>query len=94
MTLEILEVHQKINNHQGSNTVPDTSNINKLKQPNRNEPPASENEHITQPNNAQPNSPEQTLSQEEKLNQENLKRIMNSEKTSLPSLRNIEKKYS
>ena len=29
--LEILEIHQKINNQQDSNTVPDTSNINKKK---------------------------------------------------------------
>ena len=35
-------------------------------------------------------TPYQTLSQEQKLNLENLKRIMNSEKTTLPSLRNIE----
>ena len=32
----------------------------------------------------------QTLTQEQKLNLENLKRIMNWEKTTLPSLRNIE----
>ena len=36
-----------------------------------------------------PNNPEQTLSQEQKLNLENLKRMLNSEKTTLPSLRNI-----
>ena len=41
--LEIIEIHQKINNQQGNNTVPDTSNINKQKQLNRNEPPTSEN---------------------------------------------------
>ena len=32
--LEILEIHQKINNEQHGNTVPDTSRINKQKQPN------------------------------------------------------------
>ena len=61
--LEIIEIHQKINNQQGNNTVPESSNINKQKQPNRNEPSSSENRNSTQPNNAQPNNPEQTLSQ-------------------------------
>ena len=77
--LEIIEIHQKIKNQQGNNTVADTSNINKQKQPNRNEPPTWENG-----NSAQPNNPEQTLPQDQKLNLENLKRIMNSGKTSLP----------
>ena len=81
--LEILKIHQKINNEQDNNSVPDTSTIYKQKQPNRNEPPTSENGNATQPINAQPNNPEQTLSQEEKVNLENLKRIMNSEKTTL-----------
>ena len=49
-----------------------------------------ENGNTTQPNNAQSNNSEQTLSQEQKLNLENLKRIMNSEKTTLPSLRNMD----
>ena len=35
------------------------------------------------------NSPEQTLTQEQKLILRNSKRILNSEKTTLPSLRNI-----
>ena len=65
--------------------APDTSNIYKQKQSNRNEPPTSENGNTTKPNNAL-----QTLTQEQKVNLENLKRIMNSEKTTLPSLRNIE----
>ena len=82
--LEILEMHQKINNQQGSNTVPDTSNINNQKQFNWNES-TLENGNTTQLNN-----PEQTLSQEQKSSLENLKGIMNSEKTTLPSLRNIE----
>ena len=59
-------------------TIPDTS-INKQKQLNRNEPSTSENRNATQPNNL-----------EEKVNLENFKRIMNEEKTTLPSLRNIE----
>ena len=78
--LEILKIHQKINNEQDSNTVPDTSNINKQKQSNRNEAPTLENGNSTQPNNSQPNNPEQTLTQEQKVNLENLKRIMNREK--------------
>ena len=52
--------------------------------------PISENENSTQPNTAQPKKTEQTPSQEHKLNLENLKRIMNSEKITLPSLRNID----
>ena len=50
----------------------------------------SENENITLPNNAKPNNHKETLSQEQKINLENVQRIMNSEKTTLPSLRNIE----
>ena len=89
--LEILEIHQKINDQQGSNkTLPGTSNINKQTQPIRNEPPTSENGNLNQPNRVQQNNPEQTLTQEQKLNLENLNRILNSEKTTLPSLRNIE----
>ena len=89
--LEIIEIHQKINDQQsGTNTLPGTLNNNKQKQPIRKEPPTSENENSTQPNTAQPNKTEQTLSQEQKLNLENLKRIMNSEKITLPSLRNVE----
>ena len=40
----------------------------------------------TPQNQTQPNKLEQTLSQEEKINLENFKRIMNTEKTTLPSL--------
>ena len=47
----------------------------------------SENKKITQPNN-----PEQTVSQVQKVNLENLKRILNGWKTTLPSLRNIERR--
>ena len=71
-------------------TLSGTSNINKQKQPIQNEPPTSENGNPTQPNTTQQNNPEQTLTQEQKLILRNLKRILNSEKTTLPSLRNIE----
>ena len=40
--------------------------------------------------NEQPSNPKETVSQEQKINLENLKRIINSKKTTLPSLRNIE----
>ena len=52
------EIHQKINNQLGSDIVSDTSNINKQKQPNRNEPPTLENGKTTQPNNARLNNTE------------------------------------
>ena len=78
---EILEIHQKINNEQDNKTVPDISRIIKQKQPNRNELPTLENENVTQPNNEQPNNPKEALSQEQKINLENLKRVMNSKKT-------------
>ena len=67
----------------------DILNINKQKQSNQNEPPISENRNTTQPNNTQPSNTEQTLTQVQKVNLENLKRIMNGEKTTLPSPRNI-----
>ena len=38
----------------------------------------------------QKKNPEQRLTQEQQVNLENLKRIMNSEKTTLPSVRNID----
>ena len=72
--LEILEKHQKINNEQDSNTVQSTS----------------ENRNATNPNKSPPNNKEQTLTQEQKVNQENFKRIKNGEKNTLPSPRNIE----
>ena len=43
-----------------------------------------------QPKTTQQNNPEQALIQEQKLNLVNLKRILNNEKTTLPSLRNTE----
>ena len=52
--------------------------------------PTSENENTTLPNNTLPSNHEETLSQEEKINLENVKRIMSSKKTTQPSLRNIE----
>ena len=65
--------------------------ILKKKQPIRKDPPTSENENSTQPNTAQPNKTENKHYHKNKsLNLENLKRIMNSEKITLPSLRNIE----
>ena len=88
--LERLEMHQKINNEEDNTTVPDTSRINKQKQPNRNEPPTSQNGNATQPNNAQPTKPKQALQQEQTVYLKNLKRIQKSEKTTLPSLKNIE----
>ena len=42
------------------------------------------------PNDTLPSNQEETLSQEQKINLENVKRIMSSEKTILQSLRNIE----
>ena len=87
--LEVLETHQKTHK-QNYNTVPNTSNGVKQKQLNENELLTSENENTTLPNNAQPNNHKETLSQEHKINLENVQRIMNWEKTSRPSLRNIE----
>ena len=51
---------------------------------------ASANKITTLPNDTLPNNQEETLSQEQKINLENVKRIMSSEKTILPSLGNIE----
>ena len=86
--LEILDVHQKTNT-QDNDTLPDTLRV-KQNQPNRNELPSSRNENATLPNNTQPSNPKETLSQEQKIDLENVKRMMNNGKTTLPSLRNIE----
>ena len=86
--LELLEIHQKTLK-QKNNPVSDTPSGVKQKQPNEKEPQTSANENTTLPNDTLPNNQE-TLSQEQKANLENVKRIMNSEKTILPSLRNIE----
>ena len=65
------------------NTV--TSSDANQKQHTISELPTLENKNATQPSD-----PEETLTQEQQTNVENVKRIMNSEKTNLPSLRNIE----
>ena len=83
--LEILEIHQKINNEQDTNTISDTPIIDKQEQSNRNKLPISENRNTTHPN-----STEQTLTQKQKINLKNVKKIMNGKKTTQPSLRNIE----
>ena len=70
--------------------MPDTSSGVKQQQSNEKELQTSANENTTIPNDTLSNNQEETLSQEQKVNLENVKRIMNSEKTSLPSLRNIE----
>ena len=75
--LEILEIHQKTQTQ--DNTIPNTSRGTNQKQRIRNELPPIENENATVPSN-----PTETLSQEQHTNLENLKRIMNSVKTTLP----------
>ena len=65
--LEILEIHQKTNNNQDTNTITDTLSIDKQEQSNRNELPTSKNRNTTQLNNTQPNNTEQALTQEQKL---------------------------
>ena len=88
--LEIVEIYQKIDNEQDNHRVQDILRIIKQTQPNRNGLPTSENGNATQSNNAQPNNPKEILSQEQKASLENFKRIMKSEKTTLPPLRNRE----
>ena len=56
----------------------DTQSIDKREQSNRSEPPTAENR-----NTAQLNSTKQTLTDEQKINLESLKRIMNEEKGNL-----------
>ena len=53
-------------------------------------PQTSANENTTLPNDTLPNNQEETLSQKQKVNLENVKRTMSSEKTILPLSRNIE----
>ena len=62
----------------------------KQKQSNEKEPQTSANENTTPPNDTLSSNQEETLSQEQKVNLENVKRSMNKETTILPSLRNIE----
>ena len=90
--LEIIEIHQKINDQERRNALPDTPNINKQNQPIQNEP-TSENGDTTQKKPTQQNTTQQNnliLTQEQKLISKNLKKILNREKTTLPSLRNTE----
>ena len=87
--LELLEIHQKPLK-QIYKKVPDTSNIVKQTQSNEKASQTLANENTTLPNDTLPNNQEETLSQEQKVNLENVKRIMSSENTILPSLRNIE----
>ena len=75
--LEILEIHQKTLKQ--NNTIPNTSTGANQKRHTRNALPTPENEIATVPSN-----PKETLSQEQQKNLE--KRIMNNEKTNLPSL--------
>ena len=49
-----------------------------------------QNENTTLPNDTQASNQEDTLSQEQKINLENIERIMSREKPILPSLRNLE----
>ena len=77
--LEILEIHQKTHK-QNYNTVPDTSSRAKQKQSNEKGQLTSANENTTPPNDTLPSNQEETLSQEQKINLENVKRIMSSER--------------
>ena len=81
--LELQEIHHKTHK-QNYNTVPDTSNGVKQKQSNEKELQTLVNENTTLPNDTLPNNQEETLSQEQKINLENVKRIISSEKTILP----------
>ena len=51
--IEILEIRQKTNNEQDTNTISDTQSIDKQEQSNRSEPPTSENRNITHLNNTE-----------------------------------------
>ena len=51
--LEILEIHQKTNNEQDSNTISDTPSIDKQEQSNLNKPPTSKKRNTTQSNNTE-----------------------------------------
>ena len=64
--------------------------INKQKQFNRKQVLTPENRETTQPSNTQQNNTERIQTQEQTVNLEKLKRIINGEKTSIPSQRNIE----
>ena len=81
--LELLEIHQKTLKL-NYNTVPDPSSGVKQKQSNEKELQTSANENTTLPNDTLRNNQEETLSEEQRVNLENVKRIMSSEKTILP----------
>ena len=81
--LEILEIHQKMNYEQDTNTISDTPRTDKQNQSNQNEPLISENRNATKTNVTQPDNTMQTLTQKQKINLENLKRIMNGGKDEL-----------
>ena len=87
--LELLEIHQKPLK-QNYYAVPDTPSGVEDEQSNEKEPQTSAKENTTFPNDTLSNNQEETLPQEQKVNLENVKRIINSEKTILLSLRNIE----
>ena len=70
--------------------MPDTPSGDKQKQFNETELLTLENENTTLPHDTLPSNQEETLTQEQKINQENVKRFMSCEKTTLLSLRNIE----
>ena len=87
--LEIIEIHQELNDQERRNTtLSGTSNINKQKQCIQYEPRTSKNGNPTRPNTTQQNNLE--LIQEQKLILKDLKIILNSQKSTLPSSRNIE----
>ena len=48
--LEILEIHQKINDKRVCNTISDTPSIDKREPSNRNEQPPSKNRNASKPN--------------------------------------------
>ena len=73
---------------QNDNTVPSTTCGVKQKELTKNELLTSENESTTLPsttlpNNAQLNNNKETISQEQKINLENVPKIMNCEKTTI-----------
>ena len=71
--LEIIEIHKKkINDQERKNTLPDTPNISKQKQPIQNEP-TSENGNPTKPNTTQQNN--LVLKQEQNFNSKKFKEI-------------------
>ena len=63
----------------------DSQNIDIQEQSNRKEPQTYKNRNTSHTNNT-----EKTLTQEQKTNFENLKRIMDGKKTTLQSLKNID----